>query len=228
MMRLGLAGLIALAGTALVAAAPAKPNWLVTGATTPRGSFVIGSPAAKVKLVEYLSYTCSHCAAFSKEGSPTLKRDYVARGRASIEVRHAVRDQMDLTAALIARCDGPARFLKRSDAIFAAQGDWMTKGIFFETQNAERLAKMATSPALIETAAGSGLEALARGWGMAPARIRACLSDEAQQKLLSDQAKDAWDIRKIPGTPAFFLNGKLVPKAASWAALKPPLDAALK
>ena len=80
----------------------------------------------------------------------------------------------------------------------------------------------------IETAAGSGLEALARGWGMAPAKIRACLSNEAQHKLLSAQAQDAWETRKIPGTPAFFLNGTIVPKAASWAALKPPLDAALK
>ena len=224
--RLGLAGLAALAGAALIAAT--APNWLATAATTPKGSFVVGNPAAKVKLVEYLSYTCSHCAAFSREGSPTLKRDYVALGRASIEVRHAVRDQMDLTAALIARCDGPARFLAHSDAIFAAQGDWMPKGIVFESTNAQRLAKMKLGPALIETAAGSGLEALARGWGMAPAKIRACLSNEAQQKLLSAQAQDAWETRKIPGTPAFFLNGTIVPKAASWAALKPPLDAALK
>ena len=81
----GLAGLAALAGAALVAAA--APNWLATAATTPRGSYVVGNPAAKVKLVEYLSYTCSHCAAFSGEGSPVLKRDYVARGRAS---RHAM------------------------------------------------------------------------------------------------------------------------------------------
>jgi len=209
-------------------AAPVKRDWLAAAVATPRGSYVVGNPAARVKLVEYLSYTCSHCAAFSGEGWPGLKRDYLARGRASIEVRHAIRDQMDLAAALIARCDGPSRFLAHSEAIFAAQGDWMTKGIFFETQNAERLAKMKPTPALIETAAGTGLEALARSRGMAPAKIRACLSNEVQQKLLSAQAKEAWATRKIPGTPAFLLNGKLVPDASSWAALKPPLDTALK
>ena len=226
-MKPGWMILAALAGATLVAAAPVKRNWLATAVATPRGSFVIGNPAAKARLVEYFSYTCSHCAAFAREGFPTLKRDYVARGSTSIEMRHAVRDQMDLAAALIARCDGPARFLGHSEAIFAAQGDWMPKGIIFESRNADRLRTMQTSQALIETAAGSGLEALARARGMAPAKIRACLSNPAQQKLLSAQAEEAWATRKIPGTPAFLLNGILVPKTASWAALKPPLDAAL-
>nr|WP_246350637.1 thioredoxin domain-containing protein [Sphingobium boeckii] len=193
----------------------------------PNGSYVIGNPAAKTKLVEYLSYTCSHCAEFSQQGAAVLKRDYIARGRTSIEVRHAIRDTMDYAAALLARCDGPAKFLGHSDAIFAAQGDWYTQGLFFEASNGKRLAAMNITQQLTALTLGSGLDSLMRKRGMSEQRIGACLANAAQQKLMEDQASEAWDTRKIPGTPAFYLNGALVKDTGTWAALKPKLDAAL-
>ena len=42
-------------------AAPAGTKWSETIAASPDGYFVMGNPNAKVKLVEYGSYTCSHC-----------------------------------------------------------------------------------------------------------------------------------------------------------------------
>ncbi|MCB8828310.1 DsbA family protein, partial [Escherichia coli] len=63
----GLAVFLASATTAaLVAAAPAA-DWTRHVTQTAKGAFVLGNPAAPIKLVEYGSYTCSHCAAFSKE-----------------------------------------------------------------------------------------------------------------------------------------------------------------
>lgn len=226
MRRIALIAVSALAGCVLAAAAPVR-DWTAMASTTKAGSYVIGNPAAKTKIVEYLSYTCSHCADFAQEGSPILKRDYVARGRASIEVRHAVRDRMDLAAALLARCEGPARFLSNSEAIFAAQGDWMTKGIFYESGNAKQLAEMNLNQRLTTLARETGLTALMQTRGLTPQRANACLSSKPQQDLLTAQASEAWDKRKIPGTPAFFLNGVLVPQTATWSALKPKLDAAL-
>jgi hypothetical protein len=38
---------------------------------------------------------------------------------------------------------------------------------------------------------------------------------------------DAWRTRKIPGTPAFFLNGKAI-EGNSWEAVEPLLRDALK
>ena len=37
---------------------------------------------------------------------------------------------------------------------------------------------------------------------------------------------DAWNTRKIPGTPAFFIGGKLI-EANSWETIEPLLRAAL-
>ncbi|RJF91492.1 protein-disulfide isomerase [Sphingomonas cavernae] len=216
------------AGVAAVAAQPATRNWVATVATTSAGSYVIGSPAAKAKLVEYLSYTCAHCAHFVGEASTTLKRDYVSKGITSIEVRHAVRDPLDLAAALLARCDGAARFLGHSEAIFAKQGEWMSKGIEFHKANAERLQGMPQPKALAELARGSGLTALVQARGMAPAKAQACLASKPATDQLVAMSGEAWQQRKIPGTPAFLINGTIVAGAMDWAALKPQLDAAIK
>src|SRR3546814_9167637 len=64
---LALIGVVMLAGAA--APAPQAGDWTRTVTQTAAGSFVMGNPAAPVKLIEYLSYTCPHCAAFSAERS---------------------------------------------------------------------------------------------------------------------------------------------------------------
>jgi protein-disulfide isomerase len=217
---------LALAGaSAAVVAAPAR-NWITTVAPAPGGTYVFGNPAAKAKLVEYLSYTCSHCGDFAVQSWPVLKRDYLAKGTTSVEIRHAVRDPMDMAAALLARCEGAGRFLGHSEAIFATQRDWMAKGVAFASANGERLKTLPVSQSLGEFAQASGLTQLMRTRGMPQAKINACLSSKAQQDQLAAIANEAWRVRRIPGTPAFLLNGTLVSETASWDMLKPKLDAA--
>ena len=43
--------------------------------------FSIGSPDAPVKIVEYASFTCPHCAHFAEEVFKPLKRDYIDTGK---------------------------------------------------------------------------------------------------------------------------------------------------
>ncbi|HEX8555004.1 MAG TPA: thioredoxin domain-containing protein, partial [Sphingomonas sp.] len=56
---------------ALTAAAPAR-DWSTVAAKTATGAYVIGNPQARVKLIEYASYTCSHCAEFSVQSDKEL------------------------------------------------------------------------------------------------------------------------------------------------------------
>ncbi|MBY8826006.1 DsbA family protein [Sphingomonas colocasiae] len=224
---LALAGVVGAGLGAAGLAAPAR-DWTRTAVPTKAGTYVFGNPAAKAKLVEYLSYTCSHCAHFTEEAWPALKRDYLARGTASIEVRHALRDPIDMAAALLARCDGPARFLDHSEAIFAAQRDLLAKGQQFMAANGERVRKLPEVQIASEFAHGSGLVALMRSRGMPQAKINACLANKGQLTVLAAMADEAWKVRKVPGTPAFLINGALAPDTNDWAALKPKLDAAAK
>ncbi|MFL6743720.1 MAG: thioredoxin domain-containing protein, partial [Sphingomicrobium sp.] len=105
-------------------APPAGGDWTQTVVATPEGGMLMGNPNAKVKLVEYGSLTCPHCRAFDEEGVPALLGKYVKSGQVSWEFRNYVRDAADLTAALIARCNGAKGFFPLVRALYHDQPFW--------------------------------------------------------------------------------------------------------
>ena len=132
---LGFLGLVGAALALTLSASAAAPNWQTRVTRTADGAFLVGNPNARVKLVEYMSYTCPHCAAFSRESAAVLRGQMIKSGTVSLEERNLVRDQLDLAAALLARCAGPAGFDKLSTAFFAQQDTWLPAGIQFEQAN---------------------------------------------------------------------------------------------
>jgi protein-disulfide isomerase len=214
----------ALAALALLTLGAAKPaDWSKTVTTTRTGAHVIGNPSARTKLAEYMSYTCGHCAHFAAE-SPAMVRDYVAKGLIAFEIRNAVRDRLDFAAALAARCGGPARFYGNHSAIFAAQ-----EAIFAKVQawEAAGRAKSADPDAgLKEIARGSGLTDLMAKRGIAPAALDACLVSKPSQAAVIAMTNDAWQVRKIKGTPSFLVNDKPI-AANDWAGVEPALRSTL-
>ncbi|TPG40467.1 hypothetical protein EAH79_11160 [Sphingomonas koreensis] len=221
---LGLLALIGACCTFALAAPAATRNWPATVAKTPAGAFVIGNPAAKVKLVEYLSYTCPHCAAFSKESAAVLRGQMIRSGSTSLEVHNLIRDQLDLGAALLARCAGPAGFDKVSTAIFAAQDSWLPAGIDFQQANGQRIAMYPKMARLKASADGAGLTAIARANGLSQPQIDGCFADEGNlQPILAMMQQTP---AGITGTPGFVINGKLQDKIYDWAHLEPALRAA--
>src|SRR5580765_6420833 len=64
-------------------ATPAAPRWDQTITLTDQGFPVMGNPAAPVKLVEFISFTCSHCADFSQEAKVPLTTGLVREGKVS-------------------------------------------------------------------------------------------------------------------------------------------------
>ncbi|KEQ54641.1 DsbA family protein [Sphingobium chlorophenolicum] len=218
MTKIRLAFLALLAIPAGLIAAPAA-NWLSRVAPSPIGGHVLGNPAASTKLVEYVSYTCSHCAHFVREASEPLRAKYVRGGKVSVEVRNAVRDKYDLAAALLARCGGPGRFFGNHEALFANQDAWMEKLIAYD--------KDATKPteekaALRDIGQKTGLYALMGKRGFKPAQLDACINDPASMKQILAMTDEAWNKLRIGGTPAFTLNGTLV-QGSDWTRLQAAL-----
>ncbi len=220
-MRHLLLALLALLALALPAAAQQR-DWRATVAQSATG-LAIGNPRAKVQLVEYLSYTCSHCAHFMAESKARLHDDLVRRGVVRIEVRNAVRDSFDMAATLLARCGGPQRFWGVTEAVFAAQADWLREGSGFQQTNRRRLQLLPAMAALKAVADGSGLTAIAVAHGVTPAAAEACLADEAMVAKLSADAQGFF--ARIDGTPGFEINGKPI-HGHDWATLEPQLRAA--
>lgn len=222
--RLLLALLALLAGALLATAAPAQQkDWRATVVQAPSGAYQIGNPAAKVKLVEYLSFTCPHCAHFVAELKAPLHDDLVRRGVVQVELRHAVRDPLDLAAALLARCTGPKGFSGASQAIFAAQNDWFERGRSWWQTNGAAMQSQPELARLRAAASGSGLTALMQKRGMTAAAVNRCFAAPGDLNKLTAMTKAAWT--QIQGTPSFAINGKPA-SGNDWATLQPQLHAA--
>lgn len=210
---------------AKAAAKPAAPNWLATASRTAEGAIVIGNPAAKVKIVEYLSMTCPHCAHLSGEVFEPLQQNYIAKGLVSIEIRHAVRDGYDMVASLLVRCEPPRDYLAAMEGLFATQEDWMTKGATAPSDPS--FASKSPQEQMAAVAKTAGFDSFFAKRGMNPKRYAACMADEAAKKQLVTMAGNSWERDAIPGTPAIKINGQMQNDVASWAALEAKIKAAL-
>lgn len=217
----------AIALLALLAIGAAKPDWTLAVRAQPNGAFMMGNPQAKVKFIEYISYTCGHCAHFVASAAGPLKRDYVARGTVSVEFRNAVRDQFDMTAALLARCGGPRRFFGNSEAILAMQGEWLGRAQAFVEAEGARLKSLPPNEGLKLVARGVGLDRIMIARGFTPAQIAQCLASKADQAAIAAMTNEAWNVRKIGGTPAFLIDGQQVKTGSDWVLVEPYLKSAL-
>lgn len=222
-------GALSIAALSLVAAAPAAPApaWSSKISTSAIGAYIVGNPAAKVRLVEYFSYTCSHCGEFARDGDIPLKTQYIDKGLVVFEYRNLVRDPVDLTAALLARCGGAKTFAANHHAIFMAQPVWLAK-----VQKApEAMVKSwyvgTESERARKIAADTGLGALMAKRGYTQAQMNACFDSEVTRAELEGMTNIGLGADHVRGTPAFFINGRHV-DVTVWSAIKTQLDAALK
>jgi protein-disulfide isomerase len=215
--------LLTLAALVTLAATPPIKDWRLTAATTPAGAFTHGNPAAGVKLVEYLSFTCPHCGHFVEQSKPVLVDQMVRGGSVQVETRAAVRDPYDLAAWSVARCGGPTRFAGLSRAIFAEQAAWMKKGEAYASANLAKVRSLPQRQQIRVIADQSGLSAIGARAGVTPAALTKCLATDAQVAQLLKMTEAAF--ARIPGTPGFEVNGALV-DGYDWATLEPKLRVA--
>ena len=207
-----------------IAAAVPVRDWSKVAVRTPAGAFVQGNPQARVKLVEYLSLTCSHCAHFEGEAIAPLTARYIRTGLVSYEVRHALRDPFDFAGSLLARCQGPQSFFALLPKVFAQQNAWFSRAQAWSQIEQGQSDNLPPDQQLPKLARGAGFDVV---FGMPPARMDACLTNAEEQKLLTAQASDAWKQPDFPGTPAFKINGVSQPNVRTWADLDAALGSAL-
>lgn len=210
-----------------VAPATAATDWSKVANRKPDGAFVLGNPNAKVKLVEYLSLTCPHCAKFEGEAIEPLTQKYIKSGLVSYEVRHALRDAFDLSSSLLARCDGPAPFFAAMPPLYAAQDQWMNRAMEW-SKTAPDLKAAPQDKMLQIVAKGAGFDQFFAARGVPAARANACLADAKERDLLVAMANDAWQRPNFPGTPAFAIDGTLQQDVTTWSDLDQRLAGAVK
>ena len=213
--------------TATPVAAPNNGDWSTVVAKTPEGGFLMGNPNAKVKLVEFGSMTCPHCAEFEETGAKPLIDNYVKKGLVSYEFRNFVRDPFDVAASLIARCGGEAGFFGLTRGLYTEQRDWVGKIQAADPAKMQSLQTMSPAQQFSTIADIAGLKQFAAMRGVPRAKADACLADEEAVNQLVQMNSDAGSNYSIPGTPSFLINGSLVENAAAWSQLEPKIKEAL-
>jgi protein-disulfide isomerase len=213
---------------------PKGGDWTMVVNQTDAGGFMMGNPNAKVKLVEYGSLTCPHCREFDEKGVPSLMGKYVKSGQVSWEFRNYVRDPFDLTATLIARCNGAKSFFPLMRAFYKDQAVWVGKIQATPQAQLEQLQNLAPNQEFVQAAKFAGLPEWAAARGVPVAKSNQCLSNENSVNQLVQMTGDVTNqYPDFQGTPTFIINGKMVdlgPVSAAqvWPALESKLNQALK
>ncbi len=213
--------------TAAAVPAPNNGDWSTVVSKTPEGGFVMGNPNAKVKLVEFGSLTCPHCAEFEEKGGKALIDNYVKKGLVSWEFRNFVRDPFDMTATLLARCGGEASFFGLTRNLFADQKDWIGKIQAADPAKVQALQSLPPAQQFSTIADLGGLKQYASMRGVPRAKGEQCLANEAEVTQLVQMNTDAATNFNIPGTPTFLINGSVVESTATWELLEPKIKEAL-
>ncbi len=165
---------------------------------------VLGDENAPVTVIEYASFTCSHCQAFHEENFPKLKAEYIDTGKVKFIQRDVYFDAVGLWAGILARCGGDDKYYAVADMIFDDQKTWLAG------KTGEEIA--------------ANLRKIGSKAGMSTEQMDACWND--QQKvadLVATFQKNA-TADGIEGTPTFIIGGEKA-QNQPWDGLKAVIDA---
>lgn len=188
-LGLGLGALVMAAGLWAIApaAAVAEETTAATAAAIEVKDFSLGSPDAKVKIVEYASFTCPHCAHFHETSFGPLKAEFIDTGKVQFEYREVYFDRYGLWAAMMARCGGEMRYFGITDILFSTQKDWVAS----EDPNV-----------VVEN-----IKKIGRAAGMDDAALDVCMKDGAMAEAMVKHYETNFEADGVEGTPTFFING---------------------
>lgn len=146
---------------------------------------VLGRADAPVTVIEYASFTCSHCADWTNEVLPDFKARYIDTGQVKLVFRDLPTQpvQVAATAAAIGRCAAPDKFFDVARHFMAGQA-----------------AAFASGDARDWFVGAIGVS------GRTQPQIDACLNEPATSQALQTDIEAAI-AAGVSGTPTFFVNG---------------------
>lgn len=163
-----------------------------------------GPAAAKVTILEFSDFGCSHCRDFALGQGQQLRQEYEKTGQVRFEFKPFVLDwnrTADPANAAICAAD-QGKFWDYHDALFIRQGS----------------SAQAFSPAALKGyAAELGLDANA---------FNRCV-DKRERYALLDKVGAEGRMRGVNATPTFFINGQKIEGAAAYEVFKAQIDGLL-
>lgn len=172
----------------------------------------LGSPHARLTLIEYASAACPHCAHFHETVFPQLKAHYIDTGKVFFIFRETLTSpaQVALAGFQVARCNGAnnEQYFARIGEIFADQRQMFAAG---------------TMQGVLDT-----LNMVGGHYGLSPEQVLQCIEDRSGEERIQrfDQGSTPFN---VTGTPTFILNGQKLddPRTATYEGMSEILDRAL-
>jgi len=165
----------------------------------------LGKEDAPVKIVEYMSLTCPHCAHFAVTTFDTIKQKYIDTGKVRFIIREFPFDPRAAAAFMLARCAPQEQYMPMVEMLFKQQIAW-------------------ASP---DVDGRSALLQMSKLAGFTEDSFTKCLTN---QKLLDDvnsvRERAAKDFG-VNATPTFLINGKRYAGDMSVGAMSKLIDGLL-
>ena len=170
----------------------------------------LGSPDARVLMIEFGDYQCPSCRMFWKDVEPRLKKDYIDTGKLKLVFRDFPLTQIHpeaMLAAMAVDCAGEQnKYWEYHDKVFREQYNKGDDIIRFKAVDLKKWAKDTK---------------------LDPAKFDQCLDSE---KYKNEVLKDRMDgeAAGVQGTPTFFINGRVMGGAQQYPEYKKLIDDLLK
>jgi protein-disulfide isomerase len=207
-------------------AAPNNGDWSEIATMTDRGSYLLGNPNAPVKLVEYASITCPHCAEFTATAATPLRERYVRSGQVSWEYRPYMIFPTDPGVFLLLRCLGPQPFFRVAEQLYADQPNWVGRVQAIPPEQLQQYDSLSPAQKAAALVRAAGLDQFFRQRGLPEARMNSCLADTAALNQLQQISTRANNEDNVTGTPTFIVNGEKL-DTSDWPDLEARLRAAI-
>lgn len=170
------------------------------------GAYAKGSEDAEVTIIEYSDFECPFCARFASDTLPQIQENYIDTGKVKFVYKHfplSIHQVAD-EAAEAAECAGvQGSFYDMHDMLFERQSQWAGT----------------SDPITVFTGYAEDL-------GLDTGDFRSCLeSGEFADKVAADFQEGSQ--AGVRGTPAFFVNGRLISGAQPYSVFREAIDAAL-
>lgn len=165
----------------------------------------LGNKDAKIKMIEFASLTCGHCAKFHNEVMPQIKEKYIKNGDVLFVYNDFPLDKFALKASIIARCSGNKNYFNFLDVFYKKQKDWTrTKDPF------------------------KSLLKIAKFGGLKDDDIKVCVGNKSiEDGILKNRLRYTKEY-EIKATPTIYFNNKRYEGVLSIEAIEKKIESLLK
>ena len=172
-----------LAATMMPSAAMAERD-IIAHVKSPR---LLGRDGAPIKVIEFFSMTCSHCAKFHSDTFPEIKTRLIDEGLVRFEMRAFPLDGLALRAHAMARTVSDEKYYPLVKMLLEKQTSWAS----------------AADPI-------DALRKLGRLAGMSGAEFEATMRNRSLLESIVQMRQDALKDFDIKSTPSFVINNEAI------------------